>query len=102
MSETKQVRITGNDIQSLNEKLVQFEDSLPENEKNVMGWLIQRASEAPADSDVAGYFSQLGSQQFQSSALLRSPAYRGLGASQIGPINPGVLAGVSIVVGVMF
>lgn len=102
MSEDKQVRITGNDIQALNDKLVKFEDSLPENEKNVLGWLIQRAAEAPVDSDVAGYFSQFGSAQVQSAPLLRQPAYRALGAAQFGAVNPGQLAGVSIVVGVMF
>ncbi len=97
MSDQREVRVTGADLVALDEKLRNLGASLPEGEQAALGWLIERAAATPLDSDVAGYFNQFSAA---SPAVSRSPLYQGLGAPQIGRLNPGQLAGVSVVVGV--
>ncbi len=97
MSDEREVRVTGTDIAALDEKLKSFGASLPESEQAVLGWLMERAAAAPVDNEVSGYFSQYAAG---ASALGRQPLYQSLGAQQLARLNPGQLAGVSVVVGV--
>jgi hypothetical protein len=105
MSEQK-VRVTGADIQAAGEKLDAFTSSLPENERAVIGWLMQRAEAAPPDveEEVSGY---LGAIRGESSigppvAGPTSHIFNSLGVSQLGLLRPGQINAVSVTVGVMF
>ena len=104
MSEEQQVRITGTDIAAFEERLKQFSDSLPENERNVLGWLMQRAADAPDDNEVSGYLGSFSGGPGLAGPAAGfggvSPTFQALGAQQIGRVNPGQLAGVSVVVGI--
>ncbi len=79
MAEDQSVNITGNDIESVAGKLEAFGRDLPPNERVVIDWLLQRASEAPADTmnstEVQGYlFGPVGGGTFSSTPQLSQGA----------------------------
>jgi hypothetical protein len=51
MADTRKVKVTSKDIESVSEKLHTFAKGLPPGEQNVMAWLLARAAEAPAQAD---------------------------------------------------
>ncbi|HWN11479.1 MAG TPA: hypothetical protein VNO50_19785 [Pyrinomonadaceae bacterium] len=51
MAETRKVKVTAKDIESVSEKLNTFAKQLPPGEQNVMAWLLSRAAEAPAQPE---------------------------------------------------
>lgn len=51
MAETRKVKVTAKDIESVSEKLNAFAKQLPPGEQNVMAWLLGRAAEAPAQPE---------------------------------------------------
>lgn len=54
-SEVPRTRITKQDVEGVADKLESFAESLPEQERNVLGWILTRA-QAASEQDVAGYF----------------------------------------------
>jgi hypothetical protein len=90
---TEPTRVTPEDIDALADKLAKFAEQLPQQERNILGWIIARAS-AASEQDVSGYLSGFGTPV--SSPTLQtglftggvSPALRtaaGLGAVRPGP-----------------
>jgi len=67
MADTRKVKITSKDIESVSEKLNAFAKQLPPGEQNVMAWLLGRAAEAPPQPDAE--------------ALLAPPEGKGKGAA---------------------
>jgi len=57
--ETAQTTITKQDVEAVSSKLGSFMESLPEQERDVLGWILTRA-EAASTEDTAGYFQSLG------------------------------------------
>lgn len=103
----QQVRVTGQDIEAVGEKIEALRNNLSESEQAVLGWLMQRAAEAPPDEEVSGF---LGGSSFQASQFSLQPGFKtalpgalGLPGLQAGGIQrPGGLAAVSVTVGVKF
>jgi hypothetical protein len=105
MSDKQDVRVTGEDIASAGEKLREFAHSLPENEKAVIGWLVERAAESGSSDDVGGYLLQSpGIAHTQVGGGVVNPTLFAAGAPQLSALRPGSLASssVTISVGVMF
>jgi len=57
--ETPTTRITKDDVEAVAGKLESFIADLPEQERDVLGWVLTRA-EAVSTDDTAGYFQSLG------------------------------------------
>jgi hypothetical protein len=53
-NEPVQTTITKQDVEGVAEKLEQFAESLPEQERNVLGWILTRAQSAE-EADVTGH-----------------------------------------------
>ena len=90
---TEPTRVTPEDIDALAEKLGKFAEQLPQQERNILGWIIARAS-AASEQDVSGYLRGFGavalSPTLQTGLFSSgvSPALRtaaGLGAVRPGP-----------------
>lgn len=94
MPDTQQVKVTAQDIQSVNDKLQAFAKGLPKREQNVMAWLLGRAAQAPAEQPhflgepAAGAAKKPGP---------RGPLNEALGIAQFRKLQPGsTVAGSSI------
>lgn len=99
---TEPTRVTPQDIDVVAEKLAKFAEQLPQQERNILGWIIARAS-AASEQDVSGYLSGFGTTAatptlqtglFSGSAL--SPALRS--AAGLGAVRPGGGAAAGITV----
>ena len=100
MSEQK-VRITGDDVEAVGQRLQELQKGLPEGQQAVVNWLLQRAAEAPAGGDeVQGYgghhIGPVGGDRgiiivsgFQLSQGLTQNFHSALGLNQFGGFNPG-------------
>jgi hypothetical protein len=97
---TEPTRVTPEDVDAVAEKLAKFAEQLPQQERNILGWIIARAS-AASEQDVSGYLSGLGTTAptptlqtglFSGSAL--SPALRT--AAGLGALRPGLGSAASI------
>jgi hypothetical protein len=114
MSEQK-VRITGDDVEAVGQRLQELQKGLPEGQQAVVNWLLQRAAEAPAGGDeVQGYGGQhigpvggdrgligLSPGGFQLSQGLPQNFHSALGLNQFGGFNPGQKVAWSVTVGIM-
>jgi hypothetical protein len=82
MADEPQVtKITKDDVEGMAAKLEAFAETLPEQEQNVLGWIITRAQAAP-EGDTEGY-SNLSAQQL---APFQTPLSAQLGrAAGFGP-----------------
>lgn len=98
----REVKVTGNDIEGVRNQLAQLHSSLPEGQQHVLEWLMQRASEAPANEEVSGYNFQFpqqglsfnaGPSAFSSQHL---SFYSSLGVSQLGHLGRIADAGSSV------
>ena len=59
-NDVPQTRISKQDVDGVASKLEQFMDSLPEQERNVLGWILTRAN-AASEQDTAGYLGSVSS-----------------------------------------
>jgi hypothetical protein len=97
------VRITSSDVDSVASKLDQLAAGMTSSEQAVLGWVLQRAAEAPADpAEVQGYQGQFltapSNFNFQSSAF---SFQHSLGfASLSGGVRPGQINSWSATVSV--
>jgi hypothetical protein len=104
MSETIPARITSGDLESVAEKLKGLSSTLTPGEQAVLGWLVDRAAEAPENSgEVQGYQGQFSAP---ASAFQFSPSahtfQNSLGLSQFsGGLRPGGANSWSVTVGIM-
>jgi len=98
MADTRKVKVTAKDIESVSEKLNAFAKQLPPGEQNVMAWLLGRAAEAPPQADAekvlvpkeAGKVAQVGAAKAAPSTVQLS---RALGVAQFATVRrPGSLA----------
>jgi len=62
--EIERTRITKRDVEAVADKLQTFLGTLPEQERDVLGWILTRAEAAPANDDTSGYFQTLAGTQF--------------------------------------
>jgi hypothetical protein len=53
-NESPQTTITKQDVEGVAQKLEQFAEGLPEQERNVLGWILTRAQSAE-EADVTGH-----------------------------------------------
>lgn len=89
---TEPTRVTPEDIDALAEKLGKFAEQLPQQERNILGWIIARAS-AASEQDVSAYLSGFGtavpSPTLQTGLFTGgvSPALRT--AAGFSPLRPG-------------
>ncbi len=97
---TEPTRVTPQDIDAVAEKLAKFAEQLPQQERNILGWIIARAS-AASEQDVSGYLSGLGTALpapttglYSGSAL--SPALRT--AAGLGAVRPGLGPAASLTI----
>lgn len=98
---TEPTRVTPEDIDALAEKLGKFAEQLPQQERNILGWIIARAS-AASEQDVSGYLSGFGtatpSPTLQTGLFTGgvSPALRT--AAGLGAVRPGVGPAASLTI----
>lgn len=88
-------KVTPQDVDQVAGKLQEFAQGLPEQQRQILGWIVARAS-AAGEEDVAGYATgQLGS--FQSAQLtgfqsgFSSQFGRAAGFGRLGGTNPAAL-----------
>lgn len=77
--ETPNTRITREDVEAVASKLESFMEQLPEQEQDVLGWILTRAQAAPND-DTAGFYLAYGAaQQLQFATPLSTQLGRSAG-----------------------
>jgi len=99
MSETKQVTLSAQDINSTAKKLEQFGQGLSPNEQVVVGWLMERAAIAPPTehgAEVTGYLFPNGG--VPQAGLVGAPFNRALGLTPGGLRPAQDLISVSVTV----
>ena len=82
MPSKKTTKLTKKDIESVAAKLESFTEELPEQERNVLGWILTRAQAAPsspvvvagakAAPDVPGYRTHMAAELAKSAGLQAS------------------------------
>jgi hypothetical protein len=93
MADTREVKVTTEDIKSVDEKLREFTKGLPEGEQNVMAWLLGRAADAGAEKPdflPKGRPQRAGARR--AGRLVRGPLNDALGIAQFDQIDPGTAA----------
>jgi hypothetical protein len=106
MSEQK-VRITGDDVEAVGQRIQELQKGLPEGQQAVLNWLLQRASEAQTEEgEVQGYggvqIGPIGDRgAFHLSQPITQNFHSALGLSQFAGFNPGGKVAWSVTVGVM-
>jgi hypothetical protein len=86
------VKVTTEDIESVNKKIQEFAASLPPGEQNVMAWLLGRAAEAPQERP-----EFLAEGEPVGRPVPRGPLTEALGIAQFERLEPGsAAAGSSI------
>jgi hypothetical protein len=76
--ETSKTTISASDIENMSEKLAAWAESLPQQEQNVLGWIITRAQAAP-EGDTEGYSNLSAAQLSQFSTPLSAQLGRAAG-----------------------
>jgi hypothetical protein len=79
MASKKSTKLTKKDIESVADKLQAFAQDLPEQERDVLGWILTRAQAAPsaavtvagakAIADVPGYRTRMAAELAKSAGL---------------------------------
>jgi hypothetical protein len=95
MADTREVKITAKDIESVNGKLRKFAKQLPEGEQNVMAWLLGRAADAPQDKP--DFLPEAKPSRGGRATAVKGPLNEALGVAQFEKLKPGSsVAGSSV------
>ena len=101
MADTQNVKVTAQDIDSVNEKLYEFAKELSPGEQNVMKWLLGRAAQAPEEKSHifkdAGGAEATGRAPAGAALARRAEFSRVLGVPQFERVRAGSLAAGSSV-----
>ncbi len=103
MADTRKVKITAKDVESVSAKLHDFAKQLPPGEQNVMAWLLGRAAEAPPEPKAEALLAPhegKGTVATAAQMATLTPTMqlsRSLGISQFARMRPGSLAAGSTI-----
>lgn len=91
---TREVKVSPEEIKSVNEKLEKFVKGLPAGEQNVMAWLLGRAAQAPADRAEPARGDRGATERVRETVLVREiqarePLIEALGIPQFEGLQPG-------------